>query len=207
MARTGRPTGEDVGAAQPGRPRKKRVPWVRRIVSTTILLLVLVALVFGVVKLGGWVKGVLSEEHSRTTEVATIKPVVIDACTPQDLTISVTPNVVSVQEGQGFNVAVSLVNKGAEDCSFDLSTLMVILDGAGGAVWTPTACSAAWDKSLLLGAGKSWSTTLTWDGLVYADCAQVQNAGGAATPMEGQYALKWSAPPIVSSKEVAVQVY
>lgn len=207
MVGVGRPKGQGGRAPQPGRPRKKKVPWLRRIISTTILLLVLVGLIFGIVKLGGWVKGVLSEEHSRATETATIKPVVIEGCTSKDLTISVTPSVVSVQEGNGFDVAVSLVNKGGEDCSFDLSTLVISLEGPGGAVWTPTACTPTWGKNLLLGAGKSWSTTLTWDGLVHADCAPVQNAGAAATPMEGSYALKWAAPPVVSNQEVAIQVY
>lgn len=207
MVQQGQHHGEGVASTKPGRPRKKKVPWVRRIVSTTVLLLVLVGLVFGVVKLGGWVKGLLSAEHARTTEVATIKPVVIEACSAKDLGISVTPSVSSVQEGQGFDVAVTLENTGSEDCSFDLSTLAVSLEGTGGAVWTPTACSETWDKSLLLGVGKSWAATLTWDGLVYADCVVVQHSGAAATPMEGSYALKWSAPPVVSGKEVAVQVY
>lgn len=207
MKQSGRRHNEGVRPTQPGRPPTKKVPWMRRIISTTILLLVLVGLIFGAVKLGGWVKGILSDEHARTTEVATIKPVVIEACAAPDLGITVTPSVASVQEGYGFDVAVSLVNSGSEDCSFDLSTLVVSLEGPGGPVWTPSACAANWDKNLLLGAGKSWATTLTWDGLVYADCVLVQHSGGSATPMEGAYALKWTAPPVVSDQEVAVQVY
>lgn len=195
------------GTRPVGGPGKKRkTPWVRRIVSTLILLFVLALIVWGLVKIGGWVKSILAEEHQRTSQGAVIQPVVIGPCSADALRVTVTPTSTSVQEGQGFDASVLVENAGTDDCSFSLSALEVTLGSDNGLIWTPSACVPL-DKELLLGAGKSWSTTFTWDGHVYADCELVKIDGFGSTPMTGTYTLKWAAPPALEPQETRIQIY
>ncbi len=200
--------GRDFAPEPGGAPRKKRkTPWVRRIVSTLILLLVLALLLWGLVKIGGWVKTILTDEHERATQGAVIEPAVIEPCSSDALRVTVTPVLTAVQEGEGFDVSVAVENVGASDCSFSLSTLEITLGSENGLLWTPSACTSSWDKELLLGAGKSWSTSLAWDGHVYADCELVKVDGFGATPMEGTYTLKWQAPPVLNAQETQIRIY
>ncbi len=199
--------GRQPGTAGPKKnaSRKRKVPWARRIVSTLVLVAVLVGLVFGLVKAGSWVHSLLSEQHAKTTEAATPKPVTINACEGNDLSVTVTPSAAVLPEGQGMEVTVQAENRGDADCTVAMSSVSVELVGPAGSVWTPTACSTSWGKTLLLGSGKSWSATLTWDGLLYSECEPVRVGDAGATPSAGSYTLKWAGPDTASGS-AALQI-
>lgn len=178
-----------------GPPRK--TPWARRIISTLILLALLAGLVAGVVfagiKVASWLGTVFQTEHQAAAERAAPKPVDIRPCLSADLEITLTPSSVVIEEGAGLDVGFSVVGKGEDDCSFLPTDAGVELVAETGPIWTPTACSAALaDKTLLLTKGVPWSTALSWDGLVYADCAAVPFADSGASTVApvGTYTLQ-----------------
>lgn len=200
------------------RPRK--VPWARRIVSTLVLLVLLAGLIFLIVKAFGWVGGLLSAEHEKSTEQAAIKPVSIAECSGEDLKVSLYPATTVLDEGVGFDVAVSIENMGDADCSVQTSDVNVLLTPAGSfgvqgeggkssspseatAIWSPSACGGEWAKTLLLRPGQSWTGDLKWNGLVYRGCEA--SADGAAAP-EGTYSLTAQAPGQSTPQAVSIQV-
>ncbi|VEG27871.1 Uncharacterised protein [Actinomyces howellii] len=89
------------------------------------------------------------------------------ACRAADLDITVTvPETVAT--GAGMVIELAVVNSGAEPCLLDVGAqnLGAVITSGDHTVWTSTACAAgAPSRVLLVDAGDSTSTSLTWDGL------------------------------------------
>ena len=172
------------------KPKKRKTPWVRRIVSTLILLALIALLVFLVARGVIWIRGVFQEGRDEAAESAVPKPVVIEQCAATSLDISLEPTESFVEEGAGVRVSVSVTNTGEADCKITQAQLGVQLVGDNEVLWEPGACSEAMQESmLLLAPGQPWSTTLRWDGLRYFECA-VPQSGMPAVVGEGSYLLE-----------------
>ena len=74
--------------------RKQKTPWVRRIISTSVLALILIALVYGAVALVRGASGFLAERHEQVSEGTIATPVEISVCDPADMSfdVSVAPS-------------------------------------------------------------------------------------------------------------------
>lgn len=213
-------------ATASGKPaRPKKVPWARRIISSLILLALLAGIIFLVVKGAMWLGSLLNAEHEKSTEQATVKPVSITECAGGDLKISLFPSSTIVDEGVGFDLAVSIENTGSADCSVQTSEVNVTLASAGAsipaddgeassavdggstsAVWSPSTCDPQWSKTLLLKPGQSWTGDLAWNGHVYNGCDAVAEDTGGATAAAGRYSLTAQAPGQDAAQEVSIQV-
>lgn len=153
--------------------RKQKTPWVRRIISTSVLALILIALVYGAVALVRGASGFLAERHEQVSEGTIATPVEISVCDPADMSfdVSVAPSIAAV--GEAVNVTVEATNTGAEGCSLDTSDVSVQLKMGKETVWNPTECDSGWGKTLLLAPDQPWSTTVTWNGRTQVDCETV----------------------------------
>lgn len=198
------PRKKPVANARPSRPRK--TPWVRRIVSTLILVAIVIGVGVLLVKVGSWVHAALTDTHAKTTESSTVKPVEILPCTDENLDVTLLPSQTVVDEGMGMDLVVSLENTGSTDCSVDTGDIQVQLRGDYGTVWTPTACDGQWARELLLGAKESWGGQLHWDGGISADCQPISNDGIRATAPSGSYTLIASVPGGQSAGATTIQV-
>lgn len=187
--------GPQAAGGRPGGPKKQKTPWVRRIVSTLILLALLAGLIFALVTAVKWVLSVIGAEHERSTVSSLPQPVEILPCKPGSIDVEVTPSDTEIPEGAGFTVEVELLNSTQTECSFEVEDLDVSLSVGGYDVWTPTACKAD-DRTLLLASEQEWKTSFKWNGGVYVDCERVnldvQDEAGKpipATASSGVYDL------------------
>lgn len=176
-----------------GRKRpSKRELYVRRTVSTLVLLLVLVLLVC----LGWWVVryigGLFGEQQSGIqsyTESAQ-SSLAIPTCTADDLSLSLEAASSTMAAGDSQEFTVTVENLTDVPCSISTSQILVQLTtGADDeSVWVGSECSDSWTKTLLLSADQPWSGTLTWDGYVYDQCEVATNDDGdALTAGAGAY--------------------
>ncbi len=176
--------------------RKRKTPWARRIVSTLVLLALLVGLVFLVFKAVVWVGDYFKSEHQKNTELTTLQPAVYEACEEKDISISLTPSVTTITQGQGTDIVMSLENTGADACTMTPGDISVSALLGGDSVWTPIACSSTLSElPLLLAPNQPWSQTLSWDGKAYVNCEAV-TTGEEATAVnaaKGTYELRYSA--------------
>lgn len=177
----------------PSKKRKKKTPWVRRIVSTLILIALLVGIVFGLAKGFSWVTDFFKSENQKNKDAVSVQPVTYGQCGAGNLDVTLTPSAPAVQEGGGVDVALSIVNTSTVPCVMKVGDLQIDLATAGAEpVWTPTACSAdLGDEQLLLSKGQPWSTTFSWDGKAYKKCeVQAQPSGRQIDAPEGVYDLR-----------------
>lgn len=160
--------------SQPGAQKKKqKTPWARRIISTSVLVLILIGLIYGVVALARGASGFLAERHEQASVGTIASPVEISACEPKDVgfDVTVSPSVASV--GEPVQVTVEATNNGTQGCSLDTSEVSVQLKMGKEVVWNPTECDSTWGKILLLAPDQPWSTTLEWSGFTQVDCGPV----------------------------------
>ena len=144
--------------------------WVRRVVSSLILLAVLVGLVFVAVKAVRVVHGKLADQQQQMQLAEQNLPTVVRECGSSDLEVTVTPEASTVLVGEGFAATVRISGKAEEACSFDSSELNLQLKTGDKVVWSPTKCSSSWGRPLLLGAGSSWERQVRWRGNLYSGC-------------------------------------
>ena len=152
--------------------------WVRRIVSTLILIALLVLVIFVGSKLVGFGHSKLSERQQEMQAAEQNLPVTIRDCGSSDLQVTVTPQVTAATVGEGFVTNVRVAGKTAEACRFSTSDLDLTLQMGKQTVWSPTKCSKSWDTVLLLGADSSCEKTLKWKGNLYSECKAQKNADG-----------------------------
>lgn len=131
----------------------------------------------GVVIVGGLGYGVLAgalwvRETIRSQDAAqavsqqtTAYPVPTD-CVTENLDVSVSaPLEVSV--GAGMTMEITVTNRGTDACLFDAGTQSIgaVITSGTDTVWVSTACPYGLNsRRLLVDAGDSASTVLTWDG-------------------------------------------
>lgn len=156
--------------------------WVRRIISTGILL-VLVAL------LGTWLwnfgsgildrgRDALNEQHQKSTAATEHGPIQIEDCSPKDVELRVKPEADTIKKGNGTRVSVEVKNQGKAQCIIPEGEIQIALSVGGDDVWQPSECDSPWHPTLLLGTEKSWESTLEWDGNVYVDCKTATSGKG-----------------------------
>ena len=96
------------------------MPWARRIITTSALILILVGLVYGLVA-GARHLGALMKEHKQTTAEATIAaPVEIPECEPKDINFSLNAAPTVAQMGEPVEVLMEVKNIGQEPCSLKI---------------------------------------------------------------------------------------
>ncbi len=191
---------------------KKKTPWVRRIVSSLILLAIVIGLVFLIVKAVSAVTGMLSDHHVKTTESSAPRPVEINPCSADQLQITLEPSETIVSQGRGFQTAVIVENTGEVDCSLNTTDVHVVLTaqskpGASAeTIWSPTECTPEWEKMLLLSPNQTWSGTLKWEGYVYEGCDVSGLDYGGAVPEPGIYILSAQAFEDGKVEKVSIQI-
>lgn len=156
----------------------RRKMWIRRIVSTTVLLALLALVVFGVVKAAGLIGTLLSDRHSAATVASQPTSVSIAACTADDIHVAITADPYAAAVGEGLRLDLVIENKAATECSLALADLKVRLSSGDYTVWTPSDCASGWDKTLLLSPKVPWETSLKWDGRIYESCDLLTNDEG-----------------------------
>lgn len=180
--------------ATPNR-RKRKTPWVRRIVSTLILLALLAGLVFLVFKAVIWVGDYFKSEHQKNTELTTLQPVTYESCGEEDVSVSLIPGATTITQGEGIDVVMSIENVRGEACTMTPGDVSVSAQLGGDSVWTPVACSSVLSEMpLLLAPDHPWSRTLSWDGKAYVDCevATTGDDGASMNAAKGTYELRYS---------------
>lgn len=174
------------------KPKKRKTPWLRRIISTLILLGLIVALVFFLIWFVQWVGDIFREEHDRASRATIPQAVEVKECSLDTLQLMLTPDALQVPEGQPLSAELSIATTGDEACSFDTSRVTVQLGSADLSVWTPTACQESWGTTLLLSKDVPWQTSFNWNGQLYQDCQAVsvgEENPQPGTPPEGVYNL------------------
>lgn len=197
-----------------GSPRPpRRTPWLRRIVSTLVLLAVLAAVIWGLFVVGSkavnWVGTMFRDEHQRTQERATPQAVVIEDCTATNIEVTLNPTTTAPPEGAGMEVEMVVVNRGEAECALVASDISVELLAGTDPVWSPTACSSALaDLQLLLSPAEPWSRVLGWDGNVYSGCEVVMIEDGATSQAagEGTYDLSVQLPGGSRESKMKIEV-
>lgn len=158
---------------QQGQRRPQKKPWARRIITTSALILIIAALVYGIVA-GVRHVGTLIQDHEQTTEEATLAaPVEIPECAAPDVDFSLSVNPSVAKVGQSVEVDLELANVGEKPCSLNSGEITLQLKGDGDVFWEPIKCDKEWGIPLLLAPGQPWSTSLEWDGLTQVDCETV----------------------------------
>ncbi|MDO5034722.1 MAG: hypothetical protein Q4E01_04980 [Actinomycetaceae bacterium] len=176
-------------AAKPAKARKsggtsgKHAPtprWAR------VLIVVLLIAALG---LGGYWLATTALSSMRERQAALesvqdseITPPIAE-CKPSDLEFSVTGYDQSITVGSGWNASVTVTNRGKEACLTDGSGKSLgVLVTSGTYELVDTMKCASKDESLplLLGVGKSWNGTVSWDGKDYQQCT-AGSAGKAGT--------------------------
>lgn len=151
--------------------RRPRI-WLRRIISTTLLLAVIAGIGYLLYLFGMWVWGSLHESRAASAEATTPRPTVIESCTADDLTASLVPNSRNLYVSEGMTVQFKLEVQKGKECSLDPAEINVSLTSDDYPIWTPTKCAPSTDV-LLLAEGASYSRELVWDARIYENCEQV----------------------------------
>lgn len=184
-----KPTGKSVANRKPS---SARTSLARR--RLTIALIVVVAL--ALLGLGGWwlVKTANSSLQERQAQLEAVqeaevaKP--IAECKMSDLDFTVDSYQQSVQVGSGWNATVTITNKGADPCLADGAGKTIGVEVTSGTyqlVDTPTCAAPDSELPLLLGSGKSWQTTISWDGNDYHECTPGSAAAAGTYVMNLKY--------------------
>lgn len=163
-----------------------RVYWRRRVVVLAVLVLVVVLGVLVVQRLGGPddagtpVPGASGDVPTATpTGKTTAKPTSeasatptqagtagVPICTKDMLTTKLEANGSEFAPGSEPAFTVTMTNSSATPCLVDVSpeTRVITVTSGPARVWGSSDCAAkAKPKTLLVGAGKSEASTLTWD--------------------------------------------
>lgn len=178
---------------------KKKEMWIRRIVSTTVLVVIVLLVIFGVSKLLG--KSGADKAKESQSEQSDQASLDIPVCAAKDLNAGVSFEPPVTYVGQETQVALQLRNIGTTPCQMDTANLQLRMVTGEDEVWQGGQCSGNWDKLLLLDIGQEWGTKLTWDGHIYNDCVAVTNDEDSALwAASGTYQLlvNYSGAPLTS---------
>lgn len=148
-----------------------RVYWRRRVVVLAVLVLVVVLGVLVVQKLGGSgdAKAPAPGASGGTSTTPTPTPTGtagVPICTEDMLTTKLEANGSEFAPGSEPAFTVTMTNSSATPCLVDVSpeTRVITVTSGPARVWGSSDCAAkAKPKTLLVGAGKSEASTLTWD--------------------------------------------
>lgn len=173
----------------------KRRLWVRRVVSTTLVLAALALLVFGAVTFVQFLIGKYSVEQQERSSAVRPTPITILECTNQNLRVTTRAQPTDPGVGEGFDLDVRVRNKGKDACSLDTGALRISLVTGEDTVWEPTTCSSDWERQLLLSPKTDWEAELRWDGKVYDDCEPVKDpeSGEDLVALDGTYRVEVTA--------------
>lgn len=111
----------------------------------------------------------------------------IAECTSSNLDFKIGEHSTTATVGNGWRTDITVTNTGSEPCLTDGSASsigLVVSSGSYQLVDTTVCGDPENTKPLLIGNGRSWNTTLSWDGKDYQDC----NAGDVASA--GTYVMK-----------------
>lgn len=153
------------------------MPWVRRIVSTSVLLALVGGLIFGAVHFFGVLKNVLQDQHEKTAIPNVAEPVTIEECAFQDLGLQLRPEPQSQRATEPIEVLITVVNEGEEACSLQTESLDVTMKIGAEVIWEPIKCDPSWGRTLLLKEGQDWVGSLTWNGRTFVDCENISVVG------------------------------
>lgn len=162
---------------------RRREMWIRRIISSVILLAVVVGVVFLVIRGIGMIGGMLPKatatpQSGAMSSASQPTSVIISPCSVGDLQITATSDPAAPVVGGGLTLGLSVENKTAKECSLALPDLEVRLSTGSDTVWAPTQCSDTWNGNLLMLPGTPWSASLQWDGKLYDACTLLTDDAG-----------------------------
>ena len=150
-----------------------------------VLVGAVVLVVVGILKAATWASDTVRSQNAQAaaSDVRTTYGQPGD-CAVGDLKVDLTmPD--QVTAGQGTPVSLTLTNTTAEACLLDVgsASLGAVVTSGEDTVWTSTTCPAgATGHRLLVPAGDSASTSLTWDGRrTPATCGEPGAEVGAGT--------------------------
>jgi hypothetical protein len=224
-----RPGGTQPGSARPAlsktrstkpprtaaeRKRRRELGVVGMALLTVVVLLTGtgVALGYGVGRGAHFVRSVWPEGPRvlESHKIAPPDPDIVDgpaaACHATSLTVSVTPDSLSIREGQSLPLAVRVEHTGRRPCVLEAGAenrVIEIRDATGAVVWTSRDCPGEQTRELLLGPGDFYSRTVKWPGRTSAP--HVCSEGLAAVP-PGQYSVVAFTPNIPGAVSDAVQI-
>ncbi|GAA1653797.1 hypothetical protein [Georgenia ruanii] len=173
------------GARSPRRRPSRAVIIRRRIVALVILLAVIALLVWGVTAVVGLLRG--GDDAPAAEELAaaetTTGPVDPQACQSRELEVDLAPSATAA--GRPVSFDVTLRNTSQAACLVDAGRAALVLTVSSGEdrVWSSADCPAEpAERELLLDAGDTATTTLTWDRTRSAQgCPGGQRAAGGGT--------------------------
>ncbi|MDO5048615.1 MAG: hypothetical protein Q4D87_01865 [Actinomycetaceae bacterium] len=111
----------------------------------------------------------------------------IAECLPANLDFKIGEHQTSASVGDGWSTKITVTNTGSEPCLTDGSATsagMIVSSGSYKLVDTTECGDPEATKPLLIGSGRSWNGTLSWDGKDYQNCT----AGDDATA--GTYVMQ-----------------
>ncbi|WP_250738878.1 hypothetical protein, partial [Actinomyces sp. 186855] len=148
------------------RPRQPRY-WLRWLLVIVVTLALLAAVSYAVLAAATWARDTIREqdEQQAADAVVTVYPNPV-ACPTGQLEVAMSAPT-AVATGAGLSVDVTLTNTGTEACLLDVgaSSLGLVITSGGVGQWSSLTCPAEPAQRLLLvNAGESATTSLTWDG-------------------------------------------
>ena len=146
--------------------------YIRRVVSSIVILVLLSLIAWGLVTFITWIWGLISANQGDQTQVATSTPVSISTCTASDVDVVVVPSSTKLAVAEGMTVVVRVSAKAGVECGLEPDTLDLTLAASGYPVWTPSKCSAPEDVKLIA-KGLEFEREYTWEARVYESCEQV----------------------------------
>ena len=140
-----------------------------------------------------------SDEVTKDGVVTREEGVMIPGCIAKDLSFSATATQTRV--GSGENLALTMVNIGRTACFTSLGRVDLAIRSGDQLIYDSARCASRDEEAtpLLLSPGDPWSSSLAWDGRVYAQGCSTPE-GGAPLASEGTYRaqLSFAGVPVTS---------
>lgn len=199
---THRPRQRQLSPAALRRKRAVRGLYIRRALSIVLLIAIIVGLFF----IGRFVWNSVQislAQHADSSESVDDIPEPILDCQAQDLTATMTEAATTAVEGEGWSASITLTNTSDTECTTDGAGKSVgyAITSGDVPVFDTTKCADQdANKLLLLGPGRSWSTTVSWDGRSAPDCG----SGSVAAP--GTYVMALKVPHATGNDQAVVVI-
>lgn len=187
---------EHQGGTRPPQAPRRLSPAVyrrRRIAVGIGVLVVLALLAFALYTVVSLVRAATSASQDVAPKEAPNPTVTLQACEPELLQASLTPEAATIQPGwklevkavfQAAKVRVPCLASGSPD------TLGLQITHGDQVVWDSTACTEPAVNKLLFGEDATWETTFTWDGQTHGttgDCGAVAPAENGVYSLQATY--------------------
>lgn len=188
--------------AEQRRQRAIRQLYIRRVLSIVLLIAILAGLFF----IGRFVWNSVQislAQHADSSESVDDVPEPIVECRAQDLTATMTEAPATAIEGEGWSATITLTNTSDTECTTDGAGKSVgyAITSGDVPVYDTTRCAdQEANKLLLLGPGRSWSTTVAWNGRHAPNC----ESDHVAAP--GTYVMALKAPRATGNDEAVVVI-